>query len=210
MVVGWRGVVRTMCRHAETARAGALLAAAFALGGCAGEALRTETATKPDTGKWRFESRNDPISGAQVTTAWLSISSYNFLSGNVYAGELQLMCFKSRPVVRLAFNMKVGSDRTAALAYRFDELPGQHVNASFFAREGIIVIDRKDEVVQFVDQLKDAQTLFLRVTRLRGGGFTAKFPVQGASQAVEATYADCPLRDKPKTRTSAAAGRHSS
>lgn len=183
------------------------IAAAVLLGACAGDTVRTEAVqvqNKPDTGQWKFERRNDPISETQVTTAWLSIGKYDFLSGKIYAGELQLMCFRNQPVIRLSFNLKVGSDRTAALAYRFDERPGHSAKASFFAREKIIVIDNKSEVAQFVDQLGTAQTLFLRVTRLRAGTFTAKFPVQGASHAIEAAYAECPVSDKPKVRTAMA------
>lgn len=156
---------------------------------------------KPDIGKWRLEHRNDPVSGAQVATASLHISRYQFLAGT-YEGELQLMCFKNRPVIRLVFNLRIGSDKTTALAYRIDENPGRYVNSKFFARERTIVIDNKNEVADFASQLQSAQSLFLRVTRLRAGTFTAKFPVHGASHAMEAAFADCPVTDKPKARTS--------
>lgn len=179
-------------------------AAAGLLGGCAADAARTEVAiqNKPDTGSWKFERRNDPISGSSITTAWLSIGRFDFMSGQPITGELQLMCFKSHPVIRLSFSLKVGSDRTAALAYRFDERPGHYVKASFFARERIIVIDNKVEVAQFVEQLQTAESLHLRVTRLRAGSFTATFPVRGAAPAIEAAFAECPLGDKPNMRTS--------
>jgi hypothetical protein len=182
-------------------RRAAALAVLAVLGACAGDTVRTTTPEKPDTGQWKFERRPDPITGAQVTTAWLHISRYQFL-GESYEGELQLACFKTRPVIRLAFNLKVGSDRTAALAYRFDENKGRFAKAKFFSREKIILIDNKEEVTEFVDQLRSAQILFLRVTRLRAGTFTAKFPVHGASHAIDAAFAECQVNEKPIPRTS--------
>lgn len=193
---------------------GATCSAAFALlslflGACAQDLARTEPEPKkPDTGQWKLERRHDPVSGSEVVTAWLSISRFHILSGNFYESEVQLMCFRSRPVIRLRFNLRVGSDRTAALAYRFDENPGRYAKAKFFAREKLIVIDDKKEVAEFVDQLQSAQTLLLRITRLRAGTFTAKFPVHGASHAVEAAFAECPVTEKSKPRTSRASGAH--
>lgn len=189
-----------LARKSPAIRTGVLaLLGLWLLGACASEVARAPE--KPDTGKWQFEQRNDPVSGTQVVTAWLSISRYNFLSATSYEGELQLMCFKNRPVIRLAFNLKVGSDRTAALAYRFDENPGRYIKAKFFSREKLIAIDDMTEVADFADQLHSAQNLFLRVARLKAGTFTAKFPVHGASHAMEAAFANCPVIDKRKPRT---------
>jgi len=193
--------VRAVRSSAGIVPAAVCTAALILLAACAG--LDTESTGRLDTGKWQFERNNNPISGRPVTTAWLQISRYNFLSGETYAGQLQLMCFRSRPVVRLSFTEKVGTDRTAALAYRFDERPGHEVDATFFAREGMIVIDRPDEVARFVGELQTAQILSLRVTQLRGGNFNAKFSVHGAPHAIEAAYAECPVADRPKIRTSA-------
>ena len=187
---------------------GGLHSAAFTLvslcvGACSQDLARTEPGPqKPDTGQWQFERRNDPVSGLEVVTAWLSISRFHILSGNFYEGEVELMCFRTRPVIRLRFNMRIGSGRTAALAYRFDENPGRFAKAKFFAREKLIVIDDKKEVSEFVDQLQSAQNLLLRVTRLRAGTFTAKFPVHGASHAIEVAFAECPVTEKSKPRTS--------
>lgn len=181
----------------------ALMLLSLYLGACAQDLARTEPGPqKPDTGQWQFERRHDPVSGSEVTTAWLSISRFHILSGNFYEGEVQLMCFRTRPVIRLHFNMRIGSDRTAALAYRFDENPGRFPKAKFFARERLIVIDDKKEVSEFVDQLQSAQTLLLRITRLRAGTFTAKFPVHGASHAIEVAFAECPVTEKSKLRIS--------
>lgn len=159
---------------------------------------------KPDTGKWKFARRIDPISGAPATTAWLYISKFDFLAGKNYEGELQLTCFKDQPVVRLIFNLRIGSDKNAAIAYRFDDKPGRDVKARFFARQKTIAIDDKAEIARFVDELATSKTLFLRIASLTVGGFSAKFPVNGAPAAIEAAFAGCPLSpDKSPRRASA-------
>jgi len=184
-------------------RAAAAIAALAMLGGCAGEAARTAAVDKPDTGKWQFDRTIDPISGSEVASAWLVISKYDFPSGNVYAGGLRLLCFKKDPVVRFLFSAKVGTDKTAAVAYRFDDRRGHEVKAKFFAREGMIVIDDRAEVAQFVSELATARSLVVRISRLTRGNLTARFPVHGASHAIEAAFAACPVSDTPKIRTSA-------
>jgi hypothetical protein len=181
-----------------------LTAGMILLGACASDAVRSDNPSKPDTGKpdtghWTFERRNDPISGKEVATASVLISKYTLLSGIFRAGELQLICFKGRPVVRIRLDRKVGTGRTSALAYRFDAHEGRYADAIFFSRDGLIVIDGKEEVAQFVSQLRSAHTLYLRVTRLRGSTLTAEFPVHGASHAIEAAYAECPVKEKVRT-----------
>ncbi|MBI4273073.1 MAG: hypothetical protein HY659_00035 [Rhizobiales bacterium] len=184
----------------------AVVVLASLAGACAtGDAGVTAAAApeKPDTGKWKFERRIDPITGATATTAWLEISTYEFLKGN-YEGDLQLMCFKNQPIVRLAFNLKVGSDKTGSIAYRFDDNPGREIKARFFAKPRIIVIEDKAEVARFAGELAAAEVLHLRVTALTKRGFAAKFPVHGAPHAIKAAYAECPLpADPPHKRAGA-------
>lgn len=168
---------------------------ALLLGACAtGETPPTEAATveKPDTGHWKFTHRNDPITGAPVAVAWIKISEYYFIGGQ-YESELALGCFKGQPVVRFLFNQKIGSDKTGAIAYRFDENPGHDVKARFFARAGVIVIEDKAEVAQFAKELATAEFLRVRITALTARRFTEKFPVHGGAHAIEAAYANCPL-----------------
>lgn len=189
-------VVRAVGMRAIIVRALVAVIAALLLCACAtGDATVTAVAApeKPDTGKWKFERRADPVTGAPATIAWLYISKYDFLAGQTYAGELQLMCFKHQPVVRLQFNMKIGSDKNAAIAYRFDDNPGRDIKARFFVRPGVIVIEDTAEVARFVDELAASERLFLRVTSLTAKGFSAKFTVHGAPHAIEAAYAECPV-----------------
>jgi hypothetical protein len=164
-------------------------AAALLLGACA-------TPDHPETGKWKFEPVFDPTVDAPVTTAFLSISRFELLTGDLYEGNLQLMCFRKRPIIRFAFNIKVGTDRSAGVTYRFDGHPAREVNAKFFARDKVIVIDRLDEVEQFVGQLASAQNLFLRITVLTTDSIVARFEVHGARHAIERSFATCPLPDK--------------
>jgi hypothetical protein len=105
------------------------------------------------------------------------------------------MCFKNKPVVRLRFTLKIGSDKTAALAYRFDEKPGRDIKARFFARQKAIVVEDDAEVAHFAADLAASETLYLRVSSLTASSFSAKFPVHGGAYAIEQAYAECPLPD---------------
>lgn len=189
-------------------RGRAIAQTAIVAAACMATACTTDPATlagqseKPDTGKWQFETLNDPVTGAAATSAYLVISKFDFPRGNVYQGGLRLMCFKQKPVVRFKFNLRLGTDKTGAIAYRFDDNPGRDLNARFFARDRTIVIDDPEHVASFVGELARATTLTVRVTRLTAGGFTARFPVHNAAHAIAKSFAHCPLpQDRSRTRT---------
>lgn len=175
-----------------------MLVPLFTVACATGETALTTSAApspeKPDTGKWKFERYTDPITRAPAVTAWLEISGFNFVSGTSFA-QLQLMCFKDAPVVRLRFNRKIGSDKNAAIAYRFDDNPGRDAKARFLARERAIVIENKTEIAQFSEELSKAERLYVRVSNLARGEIIAKFAVQGGAYAIEQAFAACPLPD---------------
>lgn len=181
---------------------------ALSVGACAtGDGALTQAsappADKPDKGQWKFERRIDPITQAPSAVAWVDIAKFDTRSWRTEAGELQLMCFQHKPVVRLSFTLKVGTDKTAALAYRFDEKLGHDVKARFFARQKAIVIENQDDVRRFASELVASQTLVVRISSLTASSFSAKFPVHGGAYAIEQAFAECPLPDgKGKMRAS--------
>ena len=110
------------------------LALALLTGACAtGEsALTTAAAPPPDAGLWKFEKRTDPSTGAPMMAAYLNVNAFDSW-GHLRSGVLQLMCFRREPVVRVAFNVKVGSNRSATLAWRFDERTGREATVRFLS-----------------------------------------------------------------------------
>lgn len=189
--------MRSLLARSGILQAARAAVAASLLAACAtGDVSLTTAATpsKPDTGNWSLEPRKDPIAGHGATIARL----YVLLEG-LYISELELSCFKGKPVVRLRFSkrLKTGTDKTGSLAYRFDERPGRELKARFFARPHIILVEDKAEVARFVEEMADAELLQLRVHAITARPFTVKFTVRGAPYAIEAAYANCPLPGAP-------------
>jgi hypothetical protein len=152
---------------------------------------------RPGAGEWRFAKHTDPVLGT-ITTVRLYLQRYDFKSEQIESTELELMCFRREPVVRLSFPFKVGSNRSAALTYRFDENPPRESGARFLQDFRTIVLEDKDEVAAFIRDLGTANMLSLRVSSLVVGQTWARFKLQGAPQAIEAAYAECPVSDRSR------------
>ncbi len=144
-------------------------------------------------GNWRIERRADSIAGANSTAVLPLNYSANFLTGELRTGELRLLCFKRQPVVRIAFNYKIGSNKTAALAYRFDDNPGHEAEARFLQDYKTVVIEDLPEVGRFLAELKSANKLFVRIDSLTIGRTNIELGVEGAPAAIDAALAQCPL-----------------
>ena len=103
-----------------------------------------------------------------------------------------------QPVVRVHFPFKVGSNRSAALAYRFDDKPARESKARFLQDFSTVVLEERDEVTEFIKDLGTARMLSLSVSSLVVGQAWARFKVQGAPRAIEAAFAECRPGDKVK------------
>ena len=143
-------------------------------------------------GTWKIEQRTDRVTGTPSTTSTLNVNAISPITGNLYTGELQLLCFKNQPVVRIAFNYKIGSNRSAAMAYRFDDNPGREAEARFLLYFWTIVIEDPAEVARFIEVMKPASMMFLRVDSLVVGRTTMQLAVRGAPAAIDAAYSTCP------------------
>lgn len=172
------------------------VAAMLALGGCV-------TTSTPEAGDWKIERGYDRIQGKPSGVAHVSARSRNdrVRDLGLQLGWLQLACFENAPVIRLEFNHRIGSNRTSALSYRFDENPGRDTQARFLATYKIAVIEDPKEVAQFVDQLRTSSKLYVRVVSHVAGTTTVEFPVKGASAAIEAAFQSCPVDTAQKPRS---------
>jgi hypothetical protein len=182
----------------------AFVGAALLLGGCtARDPYVSNTANTVSSGEWRIERQTDRITGSAIASAllWTRNSSH---SGEDYAkpAQMQLTCFEQKPVVRLVFEFKIGSDKNSALGYRFDDKPGRdNVESRILLGYNVIVIEDKTAVAQLVDELINSNVLYLRIRSLNAGRTTAEFRVAGAAAAVQAALAECPVA-APQKRTS--------
>ncbi len=178
---------------------GAVSVASLVLGGCV-------TAMAPDAGSWTIERGYDRILGKAAATAELQARSRNARAPQtqLQIGSLQLGCFDNAPVVRIAFNHRVGSNRSSTLSYRFDHNPGRDAPARFLQTYSTALIEDPNEVALFVEQLRTSSTLYVRVMSHVAGTTTVEFPLKGAPMAVDAAYQTCPVDSPTKPRTAGA------
>lgn len=147
------------------------------------------------SGNWKIEKQVDRITGVAVPSAMIVIpNASNSFVDYAKPGSMQLTCFEGKPLVRFAFEFKVGTDTNSVFGYRFDEKPGHdNVPARFLQEYKTVVIEDRAEVVKFANELAASGTLVIRVRSLNAGRTTAEFKLDGAPAAVEAAFAGCPL-----------------
>jgi hypothetical protein len=184
---------------------GAVSVASSVLGGCV-------TAAAPEAGAWKIERGYDRILGKPAGVAQLEARSRNerqqqlrYPRDQLQIGSLQLSCFDNAPVIRLVFNHRIGSNRTSTLSYRFDDNPGRDAQVRFLNTFTTAVIEDPQEVARFVEQLRAANTLYVRVMSHVAGTSTVEFQLKGAPVAIEAAYQTCPL-DSAQMRQAALPG----
>jgi hypothetical protein len=173
------------------------------LGACNASDPYVRSAGQVPSGNWRVDRQTDRITGAPVSSAQLLTSNASH-SGIDFKqpAAMQLTCFEGRPVVRISFDFKIGSDKNTILGYRFDDKPGRdNVESRVLLGYQHIVIEEKAAVAQFIDDLAGASVLYIRIRSLNAGRTTAEFRLDGSAAAVQAAFADCPVTG-PQKRTS--------
>jgi hypothetical protein len=180
----------------------AFVGIAFLLGACADPYVST-TANTVSSGEWKIERQADRVTGSAIASALLrTLNSSHSQDAFSHPAQLQLTCFERNPVVRFSFEFKIGSDKNSALGYRFDDKPGRdNVESRILIGYTVIIIEDKVAVAQFIDELVNSNTLYLRIRSLNQGRTTAEFRVAGAAAAVQAAFAECPVT-QPQKRTS--------
>jgi hypothetical protein len=175
--------------------------AALLLSACAGRDPYVSNASAVPSGNWRIEKRPDPITGAAMSNAFMMTSkSSNSTVDFPQPAQLNLLCFKDKPIVRMVFAFKVGSNRETVFGYRFDDKPGHEVTPRILQDYRTVVIEEAADVAQFASELATADVLHVRIRSLNAGRTIAEFQLSGAQAALEAGYAGCPLSPTPPAR----------
>jgi hypothetical protein len=183
------------------------IASALSLTACAARDPLVSSSNAAPAGSWRIERQVDRVTGAPLASAFLtSRSSANSAVAFAQPATLQLLCFKAQPLVRLAFQFRVGSNRNSTLGYRFDDKPGREADARFLQDFRTVVIEDKAEVARFVGELAASNVLYVRIRSLNVGRSSAEFRLDGAPAAIEAAFAGCPPTPEPARRRRAHAG----
>lgn len=145
-------------------------------------------------GDWQIAGQLDRVTGATLPSATVVAFASSTFADNPSPASLQLSCFEGRPIVRFAFQFKMGADRNAALGYRFDDKPGRdNVEARILAGQQVVVIENPAAVAQFIEDLGGAKKVYVRLRSLTSARTTAEFPLAGSDEAMKAAFADCPL-----------------
>lgn len=173
----------------------AFVVMAVMLGACAGRDPYVATPATMASGNWKIERQVDRITGVPVPSAMIVIpNASNSFADYAKPASMQLTCFDGKPIVRFAFDFKVGTDPNSTLGYRFDEKPGHdNVAARFLQEYRTVVIEDHAAVATFANELATSNMLVIRIRSLAAGRTTADFKLDGATAAIEAAFAGCPL-----------------
>jgi hypothetical protein len=172
---------------------------------CARDPVVTGADAAP-AGNWRIGRQVDRITGAPISSAYLMTRTVS--NGTVLfpaPAQMQLLCFKDQPAVLLAFTFQVGSNRNAELGYRFDDKPGHQTSARFVDDYKTVVIEDRNEVTRFVNEMAASNVLYVLIRSLNHGRSSAEFHLDGAPAAINAALASCPVT--PAKRIGAASMR---
>jgi len=155
------------------------------------------TSSVVTSGQWKIDRMTDRVAGAPIGSA--SVSAMASHAGELFPQDsyMHLSCFINSPVISFKFSHKVGSERNSFLGYRFDENPGHETNARFVASASTVIIEDNKEVAEFVRELATAKVLYIRIRSFNAGRTAAEYKVDGASAAIAAAYATCPVKPLP-------------
>jgi hypothetical protein len=167
------------------------------LAACAGPAAVTDeaqpAASAPQPGNWKVGYKADSITGSSPVAVLNFASSLNILTGKLFTGEMQLICYQKKPLILIGFTGKVGANRSASLAYRFDDKPGVEAQVRFLRTFRAVLIEDVGEVRRFLADLATANKLALRIDSFLHGRTNVIVAVHGAAHAIDAVLAACPL-----------------
>jgi len=148
------------------------------------------------SGSWLIDQRPDLITGTPVAGAF-TLTSRAYISVDPLVpnlASLHLTCFENKPIAKMAFQFKIGTDRNTSLGYRFDGKPGRDaVESRVLLGYQVILIEDTAALQQFVGDLRGSSVLVVRIRSLNAGTTTAEFKVDGSEPAIEAAYKDCPV-----------------
>ena len=158
-------------------------------------------------GNWRIERTPDRITGVPVPSAQLAtLKASNSIAPDPKPASVQLTCFEGKPIVRFAFDFKIGSDANSILGYRFDDKPGHdNVPSRILLGYTVVVIEDGAAVAQFTQELASSKSLVVRIRSLNAGRTVADFETDGGKAAIDAVLTNCPaaagpVRDKRAKR----------
>lgn len=176
-----------------------VVAAGFMLCGCLRDAFVTELG-ETRVHDWWIAHQPDRVSGAELPSAFVYAEASNSNLEYPRVSSLLLTCMERKePLIRFAFDFKIGTGRNTVLGYRFDDLPGhQDVAVRVLRNNRIIVIEDRETIARFVAELEKSAVLYVRIRSIDGGRTAVEYPVAGAWTAIRAAFANCDMPAPPQ------------
>lgn len=150
--------------------------------------------------EWRIVRQVDRVTGAELPSAFVYAEASNSNFNYPRISSFQLTCMEQKkPLIRFAFDFKIGTGINTVLGYRFDDLPGhQDVTIRVLLNNTVIVIEDRDTIARLVAELDKAETLYVRIRSIDGGRTAVEYPVSGAWTAIRAAFANCDMPAPPQ------------
>ena len=176
----------------------ATMMAVLALGGCVRDPFVTDD-DETRSGEWYINRQIDRVTGEQLPSATVFADASNSYEDFPKMSSMVLTCFDGHPIVRFAFEFKIGTTRNVVVGYRFDDKPGhENVPARIVATgHQILIIEDKYAVARFVSELRGSRKLYMRMRSLSAGRSSAEYDLEGSEAALQQAYAKCPLPPLP-------------
>jgi hypothetical protein len=167
------------------------------LGGCARDPYVTADG-ETTAGSWYIAHQIDRVTGAELPSAVTFALASNTYAEYPRASQLQLTCVDRKPLVRLAFDFKIGADRDSVLGYRFDDKPGhENVEARILRGQKILILESETDLARFIGEISGSRKLYVRIRSMTGGRTAAEYDLDGSAAALQAAYARCPMPTLP-------------
>ncbi len=179
-----------------------VLAASLALCGCARDPFVTE-AGETRVHDWWITHQFDRVSGAELPGAFVYAEASNSNVEYPRVSSLLLTCLERRePLIRFAFDFRIGTRANTVLGYRFDDLPGHEgVAVRILRNNRVVIIEDREAIATFVAELEKARTLYVRIRSIDGGRTAVEYPVSGAWTAIRAAFTNCDMPAPPHPGT---------
>jgi hypothetical protein len=176
-----------------------IVAAGAALCGCVRDPFVTEQG-ETRSRDWWITHQFDRVSGAELPSAFVYAEASNSNVEYPRVSSLLLTCLESKqPLIRFAFDFRIGTRSNTAVGYRFDDLPGREgVAVRVLRNNRVIVIEDREAIATFVAELEKAKTLYVRIRSIDGGRTAVEYPVAGAWTAIRAAFTNCEMPAPPQ------------
>lgn len=170
-----------------------------ALGACARDPFVTEQG-ETRSRDWWIVRQVDRVTDAELPSAFVYAEASNSNFNYPRISSLQLTCMEEKkPLIRFAFDFKIGTGDNSVLGYRFDDLPGhQDIPVRVLRNNKIITIEDRNAIARFVAELDKAEVLYVRVRSIDGGRTAVEYPVSGAWTAIRAAFTNCDMPAPPQ------------